>query len=169
MCRHSEKKLLLLELKTRGFTEPIFTHRTTTILFLNCCKVITSKASPVNSLPQNSHLTLRLGQSCCRCSGRSRRVSLTLQRLGHGITLNAQVEKWLCWRKQGKYITFQSHKTLVLIFEANKLHRQIEVKLEAGAETDRRAKTSIHPPSIHIIIIIIHHLSMGNSQSFPSD
>lgn len=57
-------------------------------------RYITSKASPVNSLPQNSHLTLRLGQSCCRWSGRSRRVSLTEQRFGHGITLKAQVEKW---------------------------------------------------------------------------
>lgn len=83
----------------------------------NCSKVNTSKASPVNSLPQNSHLTLRLGQSCCRCSGRSRRVSLTLQRLGHGITLNAQVEKWLYGRKQSIsrfsahcILSFQSHK-----------------------------------------------------------
>lgn len=50
----------------------------------------------MNSLPQNSHLTLRLGQSCCRWSGRSRRVSLTEQRLGQGITLKAQVEKWPC-------------------------------------------------------------------------
>lgn len=60
----------------------------------------TSKASPVKSLAQNSHLTLRLGQLCWTCSGRSRRLSLALQRLGQGITLKPQVPRW-AWRAQG--------------------------------------------------------------------
>lgn len=55
--------------------------------------VPTSKASPVKSLAQNSHLTRRLGQPCCTCSGRSRRLSLALQRLGQGTTLKAQVPR----------------------------------------------------------------------------
>lgn len=51
----------------------------------------TSKASPLKSQPQNSHLRRRLGQSCCKCAGRSRRLSLVGQRLGQGTTLKLQV------------------------------------------------------------------------------
>lgn len=54
----------------------------------------TSKASPVKSLAQNSHLTRRLGQPCWTCSGRSRRLSLALHRLGQGMTLKPQVPRW---------------------------------------------------------------------------
>lgn len=54
----------------------------------------TSKASPVKSLAQNSHLTRRLGQPCWTCSGRSRRLSLVLHRLGQGMTLKPQVPRW---------------------------------------------------------------------------
>lgn len=51
----------------------------------------TSKASPLKSQPQNSHLRRRLGQSCCKWAGRSRRLSLVGQRLGQGTTLKLQV------------------------------------------------------------------------------
>lgn len=64
--------------------------------------VPTSKASPVKSVAQNSHLTLRLGQPCCTCSGRSRRLSLALQRLGQGTTLKAQVPRWTWGRRDGQ-------------------------------------------------------------------
>lgn len=57
----------------------------------------TSKASPLKSQPQNSHLSRRLGQSCCRCAGRSRRLSLAGQRLGQGTTLKLQVFRWPWW------------------------------------------------------------------------
>jgi len=61
----------------------------------------TSKASPVKSLAQNSHLTRRLGQPCWTCSGRSRRLSLALHRLGQGMTLKPQVPRW-AWGAQGR-------------------------------------------------------------------
>lgn len=67
----------------------------------------------MNSLPQNSHLTLRLGQSCCRWSGKSRRVSLTEQRLGQGMTLKAQVEKWPWGGHNDRFTT--CHQTLTNI------------------------------------------------------
>lgn len=61
----------------------------------------TSKASPLKSQPQNSHLRRRLGQSCCKCAGRSRRLSFVGQRLGQGITLKLQVFRWL-WGGGGR-------------------------------------------------------------------
>lgn len=48
----------------------------------------------MKSPAQNSHWTRRLGQPCCRCWGRSRRLSLVLQRLGQGMTLKPQVPRW---------------------------------------------------------------------------
>lgn len=61
---------------------------------------LTSYASPVNSSPQWSQSSFLLAQSCCRCSGSSRRSSFTEQRFGHDTTLNSHTDKWACRRRQ---------------------------------------------------------------------